>query len=300
MDRTEQILRLKQALLRDVAALIQRQDIQWRHAISAVVRELRSASVPTVIFGGTLRSLLLSRLRSRPSFGRPRDLDFVVADVSLDNLRSRLQKHLVRQTRFGGLKLLRDSWQFDVWPVHQTWAIREDESLEPRFDSLPRTTFFNLEAIAVEAWAAPGKVRVMYSGDDQFFHGVIERTIEINREENPFPALCVVRSLVLASQTQFAVGPRLAEYLSIQRKSLSDADLVDAQQRHYGYQRLEKREMRAWLDRVAEDHERSPESRIVLPMARQLNLWEDDAESSDDMLVRLAVMTVPTKRVGKA
>lgn len=298
MDRTEQIQRLKQTLLCDVAALIRRRDIRWRTAISAVVRELKAASVPTVIFGGTLRSLLLGRLQRRPRFGRPRDLDFVVANVSLDVLRNRLQQDLVRQTRFGGLKLLRDTWHFDVWPVHQTWAIREDESLEPRFDSLPKTTFFNLEAIAVEAWAAPGKVRVMYSGDDQFFHGILERTIEVNREENPFPSLCVVRSLVLASQTQFAFGPRLAKYLSTQRTILSDSDLEEAQQRHYGCQRLKIRTMRAWLDLIAQAHDRSRESRVKVQLGGQLRFWEDDDESSDDMHLRLAVLTASNGRVG--
>src|SRR4051812_48642791 len=61
---------------------------------------------------------------------------------------------------------------------------------------LPETTFFNLEAIAVDVWPQIGKARSIYSGDDQFFEGIITRTLELNRPENPFPGLCIVRSLV--------------------------------------------------------------------------------------------------------
>jgi len=224
----------------------------------------------------------------------------VVSNVSLEELRERLQKHLVRQTRFGGLQLHRDAWHFDVWPVDQTWAIRNDDSLQPCFDSLPKTTFFNLEAVAVEAWAASGSERVVYSGDDRFFHGMLDRTLEINREENPFPALCVVRSLVLASHTRFRLGPRLTRYLVTQREVLSDSDLSDAQQRHYGSQRIETRTMRFWLDHIAQAYDRSSDPRIKVLIGEQLPLWNEDEENSEQFEANLAMLCVMSGKSGSA
>lgn len=275
MDRQERIENLKRTLVRDVAALFQRSDIQWRAVISEMASELKEADVPAVIFGGTLRSLLLSRLNERHRFGRPRDLDIVVAGENVERIEDQLREHVVRKTRFGGLKLQRSSWHFDVWPLHKTWAIIRDESLEANFQSLPCTTFFNLEAVAVDLWVERGRKRIVYSGDDQFFDGLIDRTIEINREENPFPALCVVRSLVFAFNTEFSVGPRLARYLAAHRDSFSDSELESIQHHHYGSLRISSAEIRKWVDHIAAAHERAPQSRIKLPK-KQGTFWDDD------------------------
>ena len=276
MDRQEQISILKRMLVSDVRSLFQRPDIQWRSVIADMANDLKQEAIPAVIFGGTLRSLLLGRLSRRPRFGRPRDLDIVVAGASIDALREKLQEYVVRQTRFGGLQLQRGSWHFDVWPLDKTWAIVQDASLEANFEALPSTTFFNLEAIAVDLWAEPGRKRTVYSGDDRFFDGLIDETIEINREENPFPALCVVRSLVFASTTGFSLGPHLAHYLSVHRESVSDSELEDIQHLHYGSIRIGREKIRRLLDHVAAAHDREPQNRIKLSGPRQLMFWEDE------------------------
>jgi len=288
MDRPQQISILKHALLKDVASLFRRTDVKWRVAIAMMIRELRSAAGPAVIFGGTLRSLMLGRLAASPRFGRPRDLDIVVSGTTVDSLKAKLHEHVVRQTRFGGLQLERNNWHFDVWPLEKTWALVHDQSLETTFRSLPSTTFFNLEAIAVDVWADPGRGRAIYSGNDQFFDGLLDRTIEINREENPFPALCVVRSLVLASSTNFWLGPRLSRYLSMWREMIADSELEGVQQQHYGAQRISLREMRRCLDHVATEHERKPQSRIKLPPNGQLRFWDDDEDLTPRMFVHVA------------
>jgi hypothetical protein len=214
-------------------------------------------------------------------FGRPRDVDIVVAGASLDVLREKFRSIITRETRFGGLKLERMNWQFDVWPLHRTWAFLEDGTQEPHFSALPRTTFFNLEAIAVDVWVHPGCSRTIYSGDDQFFEGLLSRTLEINRQENPFPSLCVVRALVMASSTGFAVGPRLAHYLTVNGPASSDAELEEVQMKHYGQIRCEVGIMRKWLEYVTLCHARNSHSSIVLPTHKQLTLWpETEAEQS--------------------
>jgi len=274
MDSQGQIHDLKRRLLRDVAYLSRRSDLQWNNPIVETIRELRRAALPAVYFGGTLRSLLLGRLLGGRRIGRPRDLDIVVADVSMSSLRERLEQHIVRETRFGGLKIKRNAWHFDIWPLCQTWAFKEDTSLSASFAVLPQTTFFNLEAIAVDVWVKPGGRRQIYSCDDRFFEGMLNQTIELNRESNPYPALCVVRSLVMATSTRFWIGPRLAEFLMRARDQVSDGELDDIQRHHYGARRLHVTDMRRFLEHVAKTFDRAP-GKVRPPLQEQLLLWDD-------------------------
>jgi hypothetical protein len=84
----------------------------------------------------------------------------------IEALRERFLRLASGESRFGGLRLRRMEWQCDVWPLELTWAFIHDKVRAPDFADLPRTTFFNLEAIAVEVWPRPGQPRIVYSGDD--------------------------------------------------------------------------------------------------------------------------------------
>src|SRR5436190_7107253 len=109
------IASLKRQLLDDVGILFDRKAV-WKEPILEVLDRLRNSNARAVLFGGTLRSLLVSRVFER-RFGRPRDVDVVIAGVPLSELEERFRELLKRRTRFGGLHLRRGTWQFDVWPV---------------------------------------------------------------------------------------------------------------------------------------------------------------------------------------
>lgn len=263
---------LKRLLLKGVARLCCRDEAIWKEPIVDTLRDLQAVNARAVFFGGTLRSLLVGRIAGR-KFGRPRDIDIVVADISLETLRAQFESLISRETRFGGLQLRRREWHFDVWPLQKTWAFVSDHIENPAFDALPATTFFNLEAIAVEIWAQPGRPRKIFSGDDQFFDGILKKTLEINREENPFPSLCVTRALVMSAALEFAVGPRLAGYIACHGEHLNARDDMDElQHKHYGVRRIEGRQLREWICFVAEQHARLPSAPVRLPISRQLEL----------------------------
>ncbi len=281
---------LKAWLLRDVSYLCNRADVKWNEPIARTLRDIQEMRTHAVFFGGTLRSLVLSRLRDR-RLGRPRDLDIVVAGASIDRLRERFQNILTRETRFGGLQLRRMEWRFDVWPLERTWAFVQNPATEPRFAALPATTFFNLEAIAVDVWPARGQQRRVYSGDDQFFQGVLSRTLEINREENPFPSLCVVRALVMASAIDFVIGPRLARYLVQHGFRANDSELEELQVRHYGRIQHDARTLRMWLQHIAYMHAADDRSPVRLPLPRQQALWPERGD--DHMSLKLRVLSSP-------
>jgi hypothetical protein len=269
-----EVAELKQTLLREVAALSRNDGIAWKEPILGVLSELRHSNVQAVLFGGTLRSLLTARLFEGRR-GRPRDVDVVVSGAPLADLEERFGSILSRRTRFGGLQLRRGHWQFDVWPVGDTWAFKHDQTTEASFAELPSTTTFNLEAIAVEAWPTGSRSRALFSGEDQFFEGILSRTLELNRDDSPFPELTVVRGLVMASELRFKIGPRFARYVREAGRSLTEERLDHVQGSHYGHARLDSRTLRSLIVSVL----REPGERVLtLPAVGQLDLWPDDAD----------------------
>jgi len=275
---------LKDLLRREVALFCQHDKRKWKSEIWKTIDELKTQKWPAVFFGGTLRSLLISRL-ARNRFGRPRDVDIVLSGIRLDDIRLQFDKYFSRETRFGGIQLLRNNWQLDLWPLDRTFAFHGTNT-EPQFDDLPGTTFLNIEAIAIDVWPHIGKGRVIYSGDDQFFKGILSHTIEVNNEDNPFPPLCVARSLVIASHLQWKIGPRLLKYIRNHGATLSDQEFEDVQRKHYGSIQLPG----AILTRIKEFLSTAPYSNgeaIELPLPKQLKLWSED----NSPCFRLALLT---------
>ncbi len=282
MDSQTTVDDLKACLRNDVAYLCHRVDRRWAEPIARTFRDLRESKAHAVFFGGTLRSLLLARMssRGRTRIGRPRDIDIVVDGIDLEDLRIRFASMVSRETRFGGLQLKRLNMQFDVWPLNRTWSFVHDETPTPTFSDLPFTTFFNVEAIAVDVWAEPGSTRSIYSGDDQFFKGILSRTIEINREDNPFPVLSVARSLIMASFLGFAIGPNLARYLATHGPGISNSEFENIQMKHYGQLRMAPDSMRELIDEIRRKVDRGDAAPFKIPAWRQLMFWPDN-EGSD-------------------
>ena len=271
---------LKRRLKKEVADFYKRDDRQWKVPIVDLLRDLKETDTRAVFFGGTPRSLLTSRVFEK-RFGRPRDVDIVVSGVSIEFLKERFASLIARENRFGGLQLRSKDWEFDIWPLARTWAFVNDSVECPSFAELPRTTFFNLEAVAVEIWPKPGQARRLYSGDDQFFDGILNRTLEVNREDNPFPELCVVRALVIGSSLNFKLGPRLSAYVANSGSHLSPSDLEAIQAKHYGEVRCTGRTLRGWIDYVSEQNIRDPDAPTALPRKGQQDFWpiQTNAES---------------------
>ena len=269
---------LKRKLLEEVRFLFRRNGSVWKEPILEVLHDLRRSKVRAVLFGGTLRSLLISRVfYGRP--GRPRDIDVVVSGAPLSLLEERFADILARRTRFGGLQLKRGMWQFDLWPVAETWAFKHGGGGGPAsFARLPSTTTLNLEAIAVEAWTLGGRPRALFSGNDQFFEGILARTVELNRADNPFPELTVVRALVLASELRFKIGPRLASYVRKVAASMSRDVVERVQISHYGHARMESRTLCDLIAMVAA--QTSYREGCELPAVGQLYLCQSVARGA--------------------
>lgn len=233
--------------------------------IPRVVRHLctaaRSSGWRALLFGGAIRDVYLNRAAAI------RDIDLVIADPDIATLRQACTPHIVRSTRFGGLQLCIDGIHVDVWPLSNTWAFRTGRVGSPAITRLSATTFLNIEGVVADIEFTGARASVDVVDSDAFFDSVRSRMLEINLADNPFPDLCVVRSLVLALDTGFQLGPDLVTFIAQRAKRSRLADLLTIQQAHYGTVRIEESTLEAALEQVVAHASRRDPVHLMWPHA---------------------------------
>jgi hypothetical protein len=80
---------------------------------------------------------------------------------------------------------------------------------------------------------------------------------------------CIVRSLLMASKLKFAIGPRLASYISHYSKNASLAEFQRIQKTHYGFVELDGVDLRFCFDAIKSQLRCSQKAAVYLPQ-RQL------------------------------
>jgi hypothetical protein len=176
------------------------------------------------IVGGALRDWLLGY--------EPRDLDLVV-DVGHSALADVLEPLAERRTRFGGYHLRVGGCQLDIWSLETTWAFNSLAlHKQPILPELPRTAFFNLDAVALRL--SDGEVF-----ECGFFDGIERRVLSVVFEKNPFPALCVVRAFGLAKRYGLGLDSGVVSYVRrVAELGVTWDELNKAQLSHYGVARV--------------------------------------------------------------
>lgn len=155
------------------------------------------------IIGGAVRDFLYTGLE-------PRDLDLVVQGATVDDLLSVFPKLGTRRNAYDGVKGTLQNIVVDVWPLDKTLAFKEDTSLEPCFENLVRTTFFNIEAALLVFNKGETKPWLIDYGMQK---GMERSVLEVSFEPNPYPLACVVRAAIFAHRFGLHFGPRLAQYV---------------------------------------------------------------------------------------
>lgn len=191
----------------------------------SVLEGIRCSNFPAFLCGGAVRNMLLC------NGSIPRDLDIILGYVSREQLVTLFPDHIKGETSLGGLKLQVRDWSIDVWPIQDTWAFREGKVAGKGFSDYPKTTFLNIDAVAIQLFSKRRQKREIYSKG--FFEGIAERIIEINFPENPTPAECLVRALWMANKFDFAIGPRLARYMISYTNQMGISELAERYQRRY-------------------------------------------------------------------
>lgn len=98
-------------------------------------------------FGGLVRDIGLFSVRDFDS-----DVDLVV-DIdreTLCHLIDMLDKTLkirIKENKFGGFRINKNDWCFDIWCARDTWAIKENHVEYTGIESLLKTTFLNWDSV---------------------------------------------------------------------------------------------------------------------------------------------------------
>jgi len=197
-------------------------------AVLHTMQTMRSRGWTVFFFGGVPRGVFDDGKNYQP-----RDLDLVFDDEHYSSFESAFQHHIVKRNNYGGLKLEVKGFRIDAWPLSSTWAFRNGILSAPSFEKLPLTTFLNIDAVIVEA--VPPKFRKRRIFDAGFFAAWKDKILDINLRDNPYPAICVARSLHLSKYFGFQLSHSLAAYIHENLTEIPIVELLDAQVSHYGF-----------------------------------------------------------------
>lgn len=248
-----------------------------KSARADALRRIMEHGWKSCLFGGVVRDIIV-----KSPWVKTRDIDIVVGDVSTDELEHAFSDVMLRKTRFGGLTLNIDGWLFDVWPLSATWGCRFFPLFAESFSVLPKTTFFSVEAIAVELPAKHGVPRTIYQ--EQFLKSVETRTIMLNLAENPYPELCIVRAFALARKLDFSLDVRLVRHLADWAKKLPLAGIEKAMFSHYGKASFSRHELCQQIHRLRAHADSGNEFALRIPTEQQMLLPFTRPEPLDHFL----------------
>jgi len=236
-----------------------------RVAIDGVLARLRMAGLHGYLWGGLVRDFAVRRV-----LPMPRDIDIVVDGVRNEELAELFRDLPVRRNRFGGVHI-EAGCKVDIFALSEAWVFQQG-FCTVGIEHLPRTTFFNVEAIIVEIEASRGRARNIFSSG--FFEAVSSETIDMNCPLNPYPALCILRAIVMARELDFCIGGKLARYLVNEHCRISEADYNRFQLSHYGVLKYSKQGIDLIIDAIQQqiDMEFGP---VILPGSTraQTSLW---------------------------
>jgi hypothetical protein len=188
-------------------------------------------------FGGTPRGVYDSGKNYSP-----RDLDLVFDDNHFESFESAYERFILRKNSFGGLKLKIENIIIDAWPLSATWAFRKGYVKNPSFENLSATTFLNIDGIIIEFAPKTLKHRKVY--ECGFFDCWNSKVLDINLEQNPFPSICVARTLTISRHFGFVLSTRLSMYLYDMLSRISLSAIENAQIKHYGRVKFDFSELR--------------------------------------------------------
>ncbi len=201
---------------------------KWCSCRYKALRKIREFERHAFLCGGAVRDILLSDSRNHII---PRDLDIVLGYADIKNVADSFSDCTKKWNCYGGVSIQVKDWSIDMWPLQKTWAFQKKYVEGKGFSDFPKTTFLNIEAVAIQLFGKKGKKREIYSKG--FFEAILNKTIEINLKENPNPYTCVVRSLSVAKKFKFAIGPKLARYITHWANQIGLEKLLELYQVRY-------------------------------------------------------------------
>jgi hypothetical protein len=237
------------------------QGASW-DVVRGIARKAAQRKWTAFLVGGALRDLALSH-----GARHPRDFDFVFCGVSRDELETEFSYlSTAQRTSLGGLRFKHPDAIIDIWPLHETFSIKQKSSA--RIQDLTKHAFLNLEAIAVEI--LPGKLKSRLVIENGFYDAVSQKILDINHEDNPFPEICFVKAIRTAIVFELSIGHRLIDYILRRRWDLNA--LVEAQEVHYREVIFDKPKLQNALETLSKWNKKNGKPRLTSSMSTPTNL----------------------------
>ena len=235
---------------------------KWCSSRYKALRRIREFERHAFLCGGAVRDILLSDIQNHII---PRDLDIVLGYADIKNVADSFSDCTKKWNCYGGVSIQVKDWSIDMWPLQKTWAFEKKYVEGKSFSDFPKTTFLNIEAVAIQLFSKKGKKRAIYSKG--FFEAILNKTIEINLKENPNPPMCVVRSLSIAKKFKFAIGPNLARYITRCANNIGLEKLLEVFQVRYSSTHLSGNELYSCIKAIEEQLRISAKDPVKLPIS---------------------------------
>lgn len=264
-ENSERILRNR------ISRLVSGRDA-WSLPCYEILKRIRSRQERAFLCGGAVRDLLLSSYRAGMI---PRDLDIVLGYGTVKDVARLFKAYKQRWNCYGGVSIQVKDWSIDIWSLQKTWACQENLVEIKGFCDFPKTTFLDIEAVAVQLFCKRGRKREIYSKG--FFKAIASRTVEINLEPNPNPTSCIIRALNVARTYGFRMGPKLARYVLHYAKGMELEELFALYQLRYHCRGFSLDKLHCDINAIGEQVQSSSRNESVcLPSSRNMNLHQRD------------------------
>ncbi len=250
-------------------------DSKWCSCRHEALRKISELKGKAILCGGAVRDILLSERRNRIV---PRDLDIILGYAEIEKVADSFSDCTKRWNCYGGVSIQIKDWSIDMWPLDKTWAFKNNYVEGKGFSDFPKTTFLNIEAVAIQLFGRKGKKREIYSKG--FFESILDRTIEINLEENPNPRMCIVRSLSVAKKYKFAIGPNLAWYIKRYANQIGLEELLELYQVRYRSIHLSANELYSFINAIEEQLRISDRRPVQLPVSDNTDYFQSELWSN--------------------
>lgn len=244
---------------------------KWCSFRYKALRRIREFEQHAFLCGGAVRDILLSDSRNHII---PRDLDIVLGYAEIKEVADSFSDCTKRWNSYGGVSIQVKDWAIDMWPLQKTWAFQKKYIEGKGFSDFPKTTFLNIEAVAIQLFGKKGKKRAIYSKG--FFEAILNKTIEINLKENPNPPMCVVRSLSVAKRFKFAIGPKLARYITHCANKIGLEKLLELYQVRYRSRHLSVNELYSCIKAIEEQLRVSAKEPVKLPISDNKDYFQSE------------------------
>ncbi|GAA0135250.1 hypothetical protein YSY43_20900 [Paenibacillus sp. YSY-4.3] len=187
-----------------------------------------------LLFGGAIRSYYENQFSTMP-----RDFDIVVCTRN-DELDQYFFNVPYTRNRYGGYKINIYPVGFDIWSINSTWAFKNGVIENPNVENLTKTVFLNYDSVVYDL--TTGEVY-----DEDYQKAKENKKLDIILEQNPFPELNILRSLVFKTRYNMDLSEALYDYMKSWRKMFSNNEeinvLSEVQIKHYGFEYMTKKQL---------------------------------------------------------